>query len=211
MKMIVLVGPQGSGNHLFGKIFSLHDDVHGWKDALKPEGYFIPHYKEPFNYYWNNIDKIDLNIMGGKQFAVTSISNPYIENWLPKVPPIFDFITKLEEVGISVQLVIIGRDKNILTHQQTRLRGGPTWGNMHQLIQHLKLPPFYTSQELLYLYKHHYIKSLSHWLDFPLVWDDSRVDDILKQDANAKYIHSAESHWLDDHVKNILTPPDEQQ
>jgi hypothetical protein len=206
--MIVLTGPQGSGNHLFGKIFSLHNDVHGWKDALKPEGYFIPHYKEPFNYYWNNIDKIDLDIMGGKDYAVTSISVPYIENWLPKVPPVFEFIKKVEDIGIEVQLVVIGRDKNILTHQQTRLRGGPTWGNMTQLIQHLKVPPFYISQELLYLYRRQYIKSLSHWLNFPMDWTDSRVDEILKEDANSKYIHAADPWWLDDHLRTILTPPD---
>lgn len=207
MKMIVLFGPQGSGNHLYGKIFSMHPEVHGWKDALKPDGYFIPHYKEPFNWYWNNIDKIDLNIMGGKKYAVTSISNPYIENWLPKVPPIFDFITAVENLRIEVQPVVIGRDKNILTHQQTRLRGGPTWGNMPQLIQHMKIPPFFISQELLYLYRRQYIKSLSHWLNFPLAWDDPRVDEILKQDANEKYVHAADPWWLDDHLKTILTPP----
>jgi hypothetical protein len=206
--MIVLLGPQGSGNHLFGKIFSLHNDVHGWKDALKPDGYFIPHYKEPFNYYWNNIHNIDKDIMGGKEYAVTSISNPYIENWLPKVPPVFEFIKKVESIGIEVQPVVIGRDKNILTHQQTRLRGGPTWGNMPQLLQRMTTPPFYISQELLYLYRRQYIKSLSHWLNFPLAWDDPQIDEILKEDANEKYIHAADPYWLDDHVKKILTPPE---
>ena len=206
-KLIVLFGPQGSGNHLFGKIFSMHHDVHGWKDALKPDGYFIPHYKEPFNWYWNNIDKIDMDIMGGKQYAVTSISNPYIEKWLPKVPPIYEFIEKCESIGIEVQPVVIGRDRNILTHQQTRLRGGPTWGNMPQLIQWMKIPPFFISQELLYLYRKQYIKSLSHWLDFPLLWDDPQVDEILKEDANEKYIVASGATDLDEHVKIILTPP----
>ena len=205
--MIVLFGPQGSGNHLFGKIFSMHSDVHGWKDSLKDDGYFIPHYKEPFNWYWNNIDKIDAEIMGGKQYAVTSISNPYIERWLPTVPPIYEFVDKLESIGITAQPVVIGRDKNILTHQQTRLRGGPSWGNMPQLIKWMPKPPFFVSQELLYLYRRDYIKSLSSWLDFPMNWDDPQIDDILKEDANEKYIHAADPYWLDDHVRNILTPP----
>ena len=114
--MIVLFGPQGSGNHLFGKIFSLHDDVHGWKAALKPDGYFIPHYKEPFNYYWNNIDEIYQDIMGGKLYAVTSISNPYIEKGLPKVPPVFEFIKKIEsdlvccEGSIEISGNCVGND-----------------------------------------------------------------------------------------------------
>jgi hypothetical protein len=207
MKMIVLFGPQGSGNHLFGKIFSMHAAVHGWKDSLRNDGYFIPHYKEPFNWYWNNIDKIDVSIMGDKQFAVTSISNPYIEKWLPKVPPIYEFMDKLESIGITAQPVVIGRDKSILTHQQTRLRGGPSWGNMPQLIKWMPKPPFFVSQELLYLYRRDYIKSLGSWLDFPMNWDDPQIDDILKEDANEKYVHAADPYWLDDHVRNILTPP----
>jgi hypothetical protein len=207
MKMIVLFGPQGSGNHLFGKIFSLHDSVHGWKDSLESEGYFIPHYKEPFNHYWNNLDQIDIDIMGGKQYAVTSISSPYIENWLPKVPPVHEFVRAVESLGIEVQPVVIGRDRNILTHQQTRLRGGPSWGTVPQLIKWMHTPPFYVSQELLYLYRRQYIKSLSHWLNFPLNWEDARIDEILKQDANEKYIHAADPWWLDDHVNSILTPP----
>jgi len=206
-KMIILFGPQGSGNHLFGKIFSLHDDVHGWKKALSPDGYFIPHYEEPFNWHWNNIDDIDHTIMGGKQFAVTSISNPYIQDWLPKVPPIYQMSDKLEKLGIDVQHVVIGRDKNILTHQQTRLRGGPTWGNMPQLTKWMKTPPFYISQELLYLYRREYVKSLGHWLGFPMAWDHPQIDEILKEDANEKYIHAADPYWLDDHVRNIMTPP----
>jgi len=206
-KMLILVGPQGSGNHMYGKIFSMHDDVHGWKDSLGPDGYFIPHYKEPFNWHWNNIDKIDDSIMGGKDYSVTSISNPYIENFLPAVPPITEFTSKLESLGIEVQLVIIGRDQNILTHQETRLRGGPTWGCMHQLLQWIKIPPFFISTELLYLYRRQYIKSLGHWLDFPMAYDDPRVDEILKLDPNAKYVHAADPWWLDDHVRTILTPP----
>lgn len=207
-KFVILVGPQGSGNHLFGKIFSMHDDVHGWKAALGPDGYFIPHYEEPFNWHWNNIDQITVdNLMYGKQYAVTSISNPYIQDWLPKVPPVLAMMDRVESLGIDVQLVIIGRDQNILTHQQTRLRGGPTWGNMPQLIKRLTVPPFYISQELLYLYRRHYIKSLGHWLDFPMAWEHPMVDDILKQDANSKYIHAADPWWLDEHVNKILTPP----
>jgi len=208
MKMVLLFGPQGSGNHLFGKIFALHEDVHGWKDALKPDGYFIPHYKEPFNWHWNHIDEMTVeNTMCGKEYAVTSISNPYIEKFLPKVPPIFEMTEKLHSLGIEVQHVVIGRDQNILTHQQTRLRGGPTWGNMPQLIRWMKTPPFFVSQELLYLYRREYVKSLGHWLDFPMAHDDPRIDEILKDDANAKYIHPADPWWLDEHVKIILTPP----
>jgi len=207
MKMVILCGPQGSGNHLFAKIFSLHDDVHGWKAALEPDGYFIPHWEEPFNWYWNNIDKIDTDIMGGKQHAVTSISNPYMEDYVPKIPPVREFIRKIQQIGIQAKLVVIGRDQTILTTQQTRLRGGPTWGNMHLLLKQIEAPPLFVSQELLYLYRKEYIRSLSHWLDFPIAWDDPRIDEILKTDANAKYITPARNEELDKHVLGFLNPP----
>lgn len=184
----------------------MSSQVHGWKESLESDGYFIPHYQEPFNFYWNNVDQIDDRIMGGKEYAVTSISNPYIEDWKPKVPPVQEFIQAVEKLGIKVQLVVIGRDRNILTEQQTRLRGGPTWGNMVQLLEHLDVVPFYISQELLYLYRGKYIKSLSQWLEFPLVSEGPLLDEILKQDANEKYITSAGPTELDTHVKTILDP-----
>lgn len=206
MKMIILCGPQGSGNHLFAKIFSLHDEVHGWKAALEPGGYFIPHWEEPFNWYWNNINQITTEIMGGKQYAVTSISNPYMEDYVPKIPPVREFMLRLESIGIKPQLVVIGRDSNILSLQQTRLRGGPTWGNMHLLLKQIKTPPLFVSQELLYLYRKEYVRSLAHWLDFPVAWDDERIDEILKEDANKKYVTPAKNEALDKHVLDFLTP-----
>jgi hypothetical protein len=207
MKMLILVGPQGSGNHLFAKIFSLHPDVHGWAEALTPEGYFVPHCKEPFNPYWNDVSLISNEVMGGKCYALTSISIPYIEQWRPRIPPVPEFVERLQSVGVETQVIVIGRDRTILTHQQVRLRGGPTWGVMPQLLQWLDPPPFYVSQELLYLYRRQYIRSLGHWLAFPTAWDDPRVDEILKEDANEKYIHPAGSWWLDEHVKASNTPP----
>ena len=38
--LAVLTGPQGSGNHLWSKIFSLHEDVFGWKSLL--DNYWEP-------------------------------------------------------------------------------------------------------------------------------------------------------------------------
>ena len=28
--MLIVTGPQGSGNHLFAKLFNLHPEVYGW-------------------------------------------------------------------------------------------------------------------------------------------------------------------------------------
>jgi len=206
MKMLIVIGPQGSGNHLFGKIFSLHDDVHGWKAALQPDGYFIPHWHEPFNEYWNDPSKITKDIMGSKQYAVTSVSNPYMENFTARVPKLEEFVTALAAVGIDSELAIIGRDRNILDLQQRRLRGGPTWGMMQIMLNRLEEPPLFISQELLYLYRQHYVRSLGKLLNFPTAWNDPRVEEILAEDANAKYIQPCESTALDAHVKNFIKP-----
>lgn len=207
MKMIILIGPQGSGNHLFSKIFSLHDDVCGWKAALEPNGYFIPHIYEPFNPYWNDPSQITADIMGGKDYAVTSVSSPYMVNYLPKIPPVDEFTAQLTSCDIDYQIVVIGRDRNILTAQQTRLRGGPTWGTMSLLLNSLETPPFFVSQELLYLYGKHYLRSLADILEFPIVWNDPRIEHILAADANMKYIQPCARTELDDYVNDFNKPP----
>ena len=195
----MLFGPQGSGNHLFSKIFALHSDVHGWKELLddsKEENYFIPHYKEPSSEYWHDIDNITLDIMGGKNFAVMSASVPFWNREL-MIPPFGRIFNKLEELDIEVQPVVIGRDKTILTYQQTRLRGGPSWGSMTQVLRRFEKTPFYVSLELLYLYKKNYIRDIGKWLQFPVADNDPRIADILKEDSNQKYIVPATNPFVD--------------
>ena len=53
--LAILTGPQGSGNHLWSKIFSLHHDVFGWKSLL--DNYWEAHRTtEPFAKCWKNIE-----------------------------------------------------------------------------------------------------------------------------------------------------------
>ena len=63
-----------------------------------------------------------------------------------------------------------------------------------------KLCPYNLSQqvgyELLYLYKQEYLKSLD--VGFPIAWYDERVNEILEQDANSKYINYVDHNPLDD-------------
>ncbi|SVD77351.1 uncharacterized protein METZ01_LOCUS430205, partial [marine metagenome] len=46
--MLVVTGPQGSGNHLFAKLFNLHPEVYGWN----MDKYWVGHHTEPFSEYW---------------------------------------------------------------------------------------------------------------------------------------------------------------
>ena len=45
-KMLILTGPQGSGNHMWSKIFALHPSVYGWQELV--EEFWIGHDREPF-------------------------------------------------------------------------------------------------------------------------------------------------------------------
>jgi len=128
-------------------------------------------------------------------------------NYLPKLPAVAEFTTQLDKCGIDHQILAIGRDRNILTTQQTRLRGGPTWGAMSLLLNSFETPPFFVSQELLYLYRKHYLRSLAANIDFPIAWNDPRVDHILAADANEKYVTPCARTELDDYVNNFNKPP----
>ena len=208
-KIILLFGPQGSGNHLFSKIFALHPDVHGWEGLLDdsdPDNYFMPHWKEPNNKYWDDIDSITLDIMGGKNYAVISASVPFWNKDQFQIPPLNKLITKLQSLEIEVQPVIIGRDKTILTKQQTRMRGGPTWGCMTQLIRWVNVTPFYVSTELAYIYKKIYFRDLEKWLQFPIAYKDSRLEEILAVDSNEKYITDAVNPLVDDITRRTGYP-----
>ena len=44
-KLLIVTGPQGSGNHLFARLFSLHENVIGWEKLH--EKYWVPSAQEP--------------------------------------------------------------------------------------------------------------------------------------------------------------------
>ncbi len=73
-KLLLIVGPQGSGNHLYSKIFALHPDVLGWKDLNKT--YWIVHDQEPFNKFWVDPTEWDTADFGEYTNLCVSISAP---------------------------------------------------------------------------------------------------------------------------------------
>ena len=105
------------------------------------------------------------------------------------------FCINAQLCGVKTKILVIGRDQNILKNQQNRIREEST-------VRHFldQLPgfekPIYLSYELLYLYKQEYLKSLD--VGFPIAWYDERVNEILEQDANEKYINYVEHNILDD-------------
>lgn len=197
-KMLILTGPQGAGNHLWSKIFSLHPEVYGWKTLL--ENYWEAHrFSEPFAQHWRDHTLLEVFDWTQSEYYFTSISCPLGIIGSDKNPiwnpDIEGFAQTVLNCGIDVGIAVIGRDQTILDYQQTRIRTQSTLPMfMEQLIKIWN--PTFLSYELLYLYKQDYLKSLT--LGIPIAWEDHRIGEILADDANAKYIHSVDNNPLDD-------------
>ena len=194
-RLLILSGPQGSGNHVWSKIFALHPGVFGWQALL--DEYWIGHDREPFADYWRDPACLRDFDWSQKNFYVTSISVPYMENGVATVPDIWKFIDVCEEIGIRAELVILGRDRNVLDHQEQRLRGQRTYEQAIKLYETL-LPRYYLSYELLQLYQHQYLLTLRNQMDFPIAFDHPMIKNIISDDANKKYFRPIKEHWVDD-------------
>ena len=204
-RLLIFTGPQGSGNHLWSKIFALHPAVAGWSDLLTT--YWIPHDQEPFAACWRDPALLKAHDWSHKDYHVTSISCPYIDDTRWAIPDIEQFARVAQHCGLEVQIAIIGRDKNIIGFQEARVRGRPTFETAQE--QYAKLAtwnPVYLSYELLHLYQGSYLKQVSKQLEFPIAWDDPRLAEILRDDTNAKYIHPVDHHWTDRLMKTVKLP-----
>lgn len=193
--MLIIAGPQGAGNHLWAKVFSQHPDVFGWKSLL--ENYWEPHrFNEPFAKYWKDPSTLGQFDWSQSDYYVTSISVPLgipdsKENpmWEPNIDQ-FKRVVELE--GVDVKVALIGRDQNILSEQQHRIRNKSTLPMFKKQLKTHTGTPLYLSYELLYLYKDDYVKSLD--VNIPV---DSNVGWLLEDDANSKYVHGIETNELD--------------
>lgn len=201
-KLLIFTGPQGSGNHMWSKIFALHPEVAGWSALL--DTYWIPHDREPFAKYWRDPTQLKNYDWSKSDYHVTSISCPYIDDTRWAVPDIVSFANQAMDCGLTVQIAIIGRDKNILGFQETRIRGRSTFEIAQEQYQQLQSRnPVYLSYELLHLYQSSYLEQVSKLLEFPIAYNDLRVTEILKDDTNAKYIHPIDHHWTDRLMKTV--------
>lgn len=195
-KLLILTGPQGSGNHLFSKIFAQHPAVNSWT-ALN-NAVWVGHDQEPFAELWRNPDLIKTFDWSTHDFHVTSISCPYRDNGSDAYPLYECFIQTAIDHGIDVQVAVIGRDQNILAYQEQRLRDRVTYTEFQKYLPILqKYNPVFLSQELAYLYKDDYLHQLRRLLEIPIQYNA----DIFADDANRKYLQPVESNWLDTHIR----------
>ena len=204
-KMLILTGPQGAGNHLWSKIFSLHLEVYGWKTLL--ENYWEAHrFAEPFAQHWRDHTLLKSFDWSQSEYYFTSISLPlgiigHDVNpiWMPDIQ---GFAATVLGCGVEVEIAVVGRDQTILTNQQTRIRTQPTLPLFLEQLPKIWNPTF-LSYELLYLYKQDYLKSLR--LNIPVAWNDPSIGTILENDSNLKYIHYVDEYVLDNGNKQGIT------
>jgi len=199
-KLIILTGPQGSGNHLFSKILATNSATKGWQALL--DEYWIGHDKEPFASYWSNTSLLDEFEWDNNGIYVTSISCPYAFNGTYVNPDYKQFIECASKYA-DIQLVLISRDQTILSTQQQRVRGLVTLDYFLKNIEYLKkLNPIIASHEALYLYGIVYVNWLEQQLGLPLTTDLDQINNILKTDTNKKYITPVKEYWLDSVAQN---------
>jgi hypothetical protein len=192
--LLILTGPQGSGNHMWSKIFALHPAVQGWQALL--DQYWIGHDQEPFAEYWQHPERLTNFDWSLTDHYITSISVPYALNGTPTVPDFDHFVSAVQQQGIAVKIAVLGRDRNIIEFQEQRVRGQKTFTQAIESYQKF-VPDCYLSYELLHLYRSQYLKSVSQQLNFPIDFDSVEIENILDVDTNSKYFYAAESHPTD--------------
>lgn len=202
--LLIVTGPQGSGNHLFSRIFSQHPDVKGWED-LKKE-YWVPSDLEPFVEYWNDPEKLTADVFEGSNYFLANVSCPVYFNGVRVFPNIRGVADKARTLGVRVTIAIIVRDKNINTVQQQRLMNGFTSLPSAQEYYYTQIidsghEVHFVDHEAFFLHGKHYLKWLSNILNFPIAWDSDKIYDFIEKDANHKYVTPIETHWLDEHIR----------
>lgn len=188
--LLILTGPQGSGNHMWSKVFALHPAVYGWQALLNQ--YWIGHDQEPFAELWQQPNSVAQFDWSQKDYYVTSISVPYALNGTLTVPNFDSFVNAVQQQGIVVKLAVLGRDRNIVGMQESRVRSTPTVAQALAVYQNL-VPDCYLSYELLHLYRSQYLESVSRQLNFPIDYLSTELENIITVDTNSKYF-SAVNH-----------------
>jgi len=197
-KLLILTGPQGSGNHIFARIFSMHSQVKGW-DALK-DNYWVKHDKEPLIESWMYSELLKKEYFDSNDYFVSNISFPFNFDGIRYKPDLITLANKIKDWGIDVKFAIIVRDEKINSYQQERNQRD-TLSSAKEFFQETLLtsgfPVSFLSLETFYMYKLHYLRYLEKLLDFPIDCDSPNILKFITESPNDKYIKQVKSHQLD--------------
>lgn len=198
--LIIGVGPQGSGNHLYAKIFGSNPNVFAW-NSLQYK-YWEGHDMEPFADCWETPDLLLEFDTSTHDYYYTSMGCPYVFDGETRIPKFNEFDSVARIAFDSVKYMIIGRDRNILEHQQQRVRKRHSTPDfLQQLDFFMDKNPVFVSQELLYLYGLPYIHNIETQLKIPNNTNIDKINEILSDDQNQKYMNYVEHTELDTLIK----------
>jgi hypothetical protein len=201
-KLLIITGPQGSGNHLFSRILSMHPEVAGWDEMLT--NYWVPSDQEPFAEYWVDPEKLTLEQFEGSDYHLANVSCPFFFNGTRYVPKILEVARKAKSLGVEVEIAIIVRDQTINRVQQERVRKQHTTPIAQEYYYNVLIPSefpvHFLDHEAFFLHKEHYIKWVGKILDFPVETDLEKLMKFISEDANSKYVTPVEEYWLDNVV-----------
>lgn len=201
-KLLIITGPQGSGNHIFSRLFSLHKDVGGWKE-LQDE-YWIPSDLETFAEYWVYPEKLNEFDFSDHNYWVANVSCPFMFDGVRYVPKILEFAQECKKLGIDVTIAIIVRDQNINQLQQLRVRKEVTLpialDYYYNNLLESEFNVHFLDHEAFFLHQSYYLKYVSKLLGFPIAWGDPDIMKFIEHDANSKYVKYVDEYWLDEKV-----------
>lgn len=198
-KLLIVTGPQGSGNHLFSRILSLHPSVAGWTEML--DNYWVPSDQEPFAEYWVDPTKLSAEVFEDKDYYLANVSCPFFFNGTRHVPNIIGVAERAKSFGVEVEIAIVVRDQNINQLQQLRVRKEHTTPIAQAYYYNILLPSVFPvhflDHEAFFLHKEHYVQWLGKVLKFPVETNPEKLMKFISEDANHKYVKYVEEHWLD--------------
>ena len=207
-KLLIITGPQGSGNHLFSRVLSTHPKVGGWKQLL--DEYWVPSDLEPFAEYWVYPERLTAEQFEGKDYWLANVSVPFVYDGVRQTPKILEMASQAHKLGIDVTIAIIVRDQNIQAEQQLRVRKEVTLPIAQEYYYNQLLtsdfPVHFLDNEAFFLHKQHYLKWASNLLQFPVDYDNPDILKFITDDPNRKYVKHVDEYWLDEQVWNGIQP-----
>ena len=191
-KLLIVTGPQGSGNHLFARLFSMHPNVVGWESLH--DNYWVPSDEEPFARYW--VHPEELKFPEGNFFCA-NVSVPFFYDGVRQTPKIKEVAYEAIKQGVQPIIAVIVRDRNINELQQVRVGGECTLDIATEYYKDIAC--HFIDHEAFFLYKEKYIEYLGRLLEFPVIKEG--IDNFISVDANHKYVFPCKKHWLDDEIR----------
>ena len=138
---------------------------------------------------------------------MTSVSIPVLVKGGNFNVDIIDFYNQAKDLGIDVQLGVITRDKNILEHQQTRVRKQSTIHNFMEMLDKVDaegIKYHMLSHESLVLHGSRYASYIMDLFEYPNEFDEDVIKDIVEHNSNKKYMKYVNEYWLDEEIVKAI-------